>query len=143
MGTKMTNAPVYFTLAQVRHNPVLSLTLFQIQESLRKAGYPDFQRPWLSYHLGSVSSAAATPNRSNLLRFERFIFKHGARGSSWIRITVISVDDYDTFESFLAHSSWVGNCSLPLVFFSERVGIRYLMQWYQRAGERPAKISCP
>ncbi len=44
MGEKMKNAPVYFTIAQVRHNPVLRLGAYadEIQDRMRKAGYPDF-----------------------------------------------------------------------------------------------------
>ncbi len=45
MGQKMKNAPVYFTIAQVRHNPVLRLGAYapDIQDRMRKAGYPDFK----------------------------------------------------------------------------------------------------
>ena len=46
MGEKMKNAPVYFTIAQVRHNPVLRLGAYadEIQDRMRKAGYPDFKK---------------------------------------------------------------------------------------------------
>ena len=46
MGKKMKSAPVYFTIGQVQHNPLLNLGSYlpAIQERMRKAGYPDFKR---------------------------------------------------------------------------------------------------
>ena len=46
MGAKLSNAPVFFTIGQIQHNPLLSLETYlpQIQESMRKAGYPAFKR---------------------------------------------------------------------------------------------------
>ena len=45
MGRKMNNAPVYFALAQVKFNQLAALDNYipAVQDSLRKAGYPDFQ----------------------------------------------------------------------------------------------------
>jgi uncharacterized protein (TIGR04255 family) len=42
---KLANAPVYFTIGQVRHNPLLKLEQFvpSIQEAMRHAGYPDYR----------------------------------------------------------------------------------------------------
>jgi uncharacterized protein (TIGR04255 family) len=44
MGTPLKHPPVYFTLAQVRFNPILKLAEYvpSIQEAFRQAGYPDF-----------------------------------------------------------------------------------------------------
>ncbi len=46
MGDKLTHAPVYFVLAQLRTNqlPALPKKINDINEQLRKAGYPDLQR---------------------------------------------------------------------------------------------------
>lgn len=40
MGEKMKNAPVYFAIAQARHNPVLRLGSYaaDIQDRMRKVG---------------------------------------------------------------------------------------------------------
>lgn len=44
MGTRLTNAPVCFTLAQMRFNPVLDMEplLLPLQEAFREAGFPDY-----------------------------------------------------------------------------------------------------
>ena len=46
MGTKMNNAPVFYTLAQVRFNPVSVMGDYvpKIQERLRQTGFPDFRK---------------------------------------------------------------------------------------------------
>ena len=147
MGTKMTNAPVYFTLAQVRHNPVLSLNSYVpgIQESLRKAGYPDFQRAMaVVLNLGSVSSAASGDTKQEQpqqLRFERFTFSNMERTRGFIldqNSLSFQSTDYDTFESF----SGAFLMGLEIVHqavafgFSERVGIRYLDAVVPAGGEK-------
>ena len=50
MGKRMTNAPVYYALAQVRFNAVLALDQYvsTIQDNLRKAGYPDFEKSFMA-----------------------------------------------------------------------------------------------
>jgi len=46
MGTRLSNAPVCFTLAQMRFNPLLSMEtlLPSLQEAFREAGFPDYVR---------------------------------------------------------------------------------------------------
>ena len=46
MGVKLKNAPVYFTILQIRHNTVTRLSAYadEIQDEMRKAGYPDFKK---------------------------------------------------------------------------------------------------
>ena len=50
MGTKMRSAPVYFTIAQARFNPILTLDAYapQIQERLRKEGFPDAKKGFVA-----------------------------------------------------------------------------------------------
>ena len=51
MGRKMKSAPVYFTIAQIRVHPILSVLDSyppQIQDRLRKEGFPDFQKALLA-----------------------------------------------------------------------------------------------
>ena len=44
MGKKLTNAPVYYTVAQVQFNPVLDLDGYipAIQSKMREAHFPGF-----------------------------------------------------------------------------------------------------
>ena len=146
MGTKMNNAPVYFTLAQVRHNPVLSLESYipGIQESMRKAGYPDFQRGMtVVLNLGSVASAPidTKQDQPQQVRFERFTFSNMERTRGFIldqNSLSFQSTDYDTFETFsgaflmgleIAHKA-------VSYGFSERIGIRYLDAVIPVGGEK-------
>jgi uncharacterized protein (TIGR04255 family) len=64
MRAKMKSAPVYYVIVQVRFNPILSLDTYaaQIQERLRKEGFPDAQR-------GFLATINAAPTRSRAARF--------------------------------------------------------------------------
>ena len=46
MGTKLTNAPVYYTVAQIQFNPILDLDGYipAIQSKMREAHLPDFKK---------------------------------------------------------------------------------------------------
>lgn len=46
MGTRLSRAPVFFTLAQMRFNPMLAMEslLAGLQEAFRLAGFPDYVR---------------------------------------------------------------------------------------------------
>ncbi len=146
MGTKMTNAPVYFTLAQVRHNPVLSLESYVpgIQESMRKAGYSDFQRATsVVLNLGSVASVAGDTKQDQpqQLRFERFTFSNMERTRGFIldqNSFSFQSTDYDTFSTFSgAFLMGLEIAHKALSFgFSERIGIRYLDAVVPPGGER-------
>lgn len=147
MGSKMTNAPVYFTLAQVRHNPVLSLDSYipGIQESLRKAGYPDFQRGMsVVFNLGNLAPAAGGDTKQEQpqqLRIERFMFSNMERTRGFIldqNSLSFQSTEYDTFESFSgAFLMGLGIVHQAVTFgFSERVGIRYLDAVVPVGGEK-------
>ena len=46
MSERMSNAPVYYALAQARFNPIAAMSKYieQIQDRLRQEGYPLFER---------------------------------------------------------------------------------------------------
>jgi len=135
MGKKMKNAPVYFTLAQVRHNPILRLAAYipDIQDRMRKAGYPDHQQSStlvLPLKLGP-SDGQPDPNLIVPKAAGRHLFlsADGTRGFI-VEEGALSFQttEYDTFEpfleSFLNGFGIVHDCiSLE---YTERVGIRYL-----------------
>ena len=90
MGQQMKNAPVYFTVAQVRFNPVLSLSTFipVIQDSFRKRRYPDFKKAvTLMFNYLALPAVAESEGPWNatfsLIRTTRRI-------SSWIRVRFLS-----------------------------------------------------
>ena len=68
MSSRMKNAPVYFTIAQIRFNPILSLQSFVpgIQESFRKHGFADFKKALTMTLAVTVNKDSAS--RRQLLR---------------------------------------------------------------------------
>lgn len=148
MSEKMTNAPVYYVIAQVRHNPILSLGTYaaDIQERMRKVGYPDY-RPGktLIYNLtmqpadGTTQPqvpAATSVERHTFLSMDStrsFIVEQGAFS--------FHTTEYDVFDAF-SKEFFVG---LEIVHqclnldFTDRVGIRYLDAVVPVGGESELK----
>ena len=135
MGKKMKNAPVYYTLAQVRHNPILRLGAFvpDIQDRMRKAGYPDHQPGTslvipLSFGRPDGEFDAKRPVPKTVER-HLFLSTDGTRGFI-VEESALSFQttEYDTFESFLDQFltgfGIVHECIG--LDYTERVGIRYL-----------------
>jgi len=135
MGQKMTNAPVYFAIAQVRFNPVLSLETFMagIQESFRKMGFPDFKKLMtMAFNLGpAVGAEAGQAQPPTVQQVERYNFlKMDGRSGFILMQNSLSyqITEYDTFGTFLADFMK----GLEIIHkaiglnYSERVGIRYL-----------------
>lgn len=148
MGKKMSKAPVYFVIAQVRYNPILSLDTYaaRIQESMRKAGYPDYQ-PSKSLVINFISAgpdkdfSPATPNATTLERHV-FLSRDGTRGfiveQSAISFQTTEYDTFDTFsEQFFTGLEIIHNCLV--LDYSERVGIRYLDAVVPPGGEDELK----
>ena len=152
MGQKMKNAPVYFTIAQVRFNPILSLETYlpSIQESFRKLGYEDFKPTIVAtFNLAIVASGeGSSPQVPPTQRVSRYTFANmeGTRGFILEQNALsFQATDYDTFETFsgaflegleLLHKA-VG------IGYSERVGVRYLDAVYPRAGEKLSEYIVP
>jgi len=132
MGKKMTNAPVYYVLAQVRFNAVLALDQYvsPIQDSLRKAGYPDFEKSFMAQinlNLGA-GQGQAVPAMQPQARYQ-FLNEHRTAGFILDQSGIIfQTTDYDTFDPFLVE------CVKGLTIvhtaaeldYSERTGIRFL-----------------
>jgi uncharacterized protein (TIGR04255 family) len=144
MGKKMKNAPVYYALAQVRFNTLAALETYvpAIQESLRKAGYPDFQTVQLA-HL--VVAGASAPK---LTVVTRYLFLNSLKTAgfvldqSWLSY---QTTDYDTFDPFLAAFS-AGQQVVhreAVLSYSERVGIRYLDAVLPASGETVSQYLQP
>ena len=148
MGKKMKNAPVYFTIAQVRHNPILSMGNYlpQIQESMRKVGYPDFERRvTIALHLFAAAPNAETKDAKesmpNAQQVERFTFSNADRTKTFlVEPSALSFQstDYGTFETF-SEEFFKGMTIVHNVVslaYAERVGIRYLDAVVPKEGEK-------
>ena len=136
MGSKkMKNPPIYFVIAQVRHNPLLRLGTFvpEIQERMRKAGYPDLR---YGKTLVLDITAGAGDGEPDLQRPEphtlgRHLFLNMQGTAGFILeqgALSFQTTAYDTFETiseqFFAGLNIVHEC--VTLAYTERLGIRYL-----------------
>ena len=147
MGTRMRLAPVYFTLAQVRFNPILALDNYvsDLQNKLRLQGFPDVQKAMLAtynFNIGNPDetrspqvpvSQAARYIFSNMDKTEGFILDHGS--------LAFQTTNYDVFESFsskLLTGMKIVHEAVKLSY-TDRIGLRYLDAIYPKADEQLSK----
>jgi uncharacterized protein (TIGR04255 family) len=145
MGTKMKAAPVYFTLAQVRFNPILSLEVYapQIQERLRKEGFPDAQKGFLAtfnLNVNLTPSSEGSHPQPPMAQTTRFLFGNMERMSGFILdqgALSFQTTEYAVFETFLADfvkGLQAVNEAVSLSY-TDRIGLRYLDAVFPKSGE--------
>jgi uncharacterized protein (TIGR04255 family) len=134
MGTKLTNAPVYYTVAQVQFNPVLDLDGYvpAIQSRMREAHFPDFKKeivqrlvvPFSISEQGQMAAPTITPQ-------SRYLFGDIEGRSLFLMETnalSFQTTRYDTFETF--SKTFLQGLALLhdalRLDFVERIGLRYL-----------------
>lgn len=144
MSRQMKNAPVYFTIAQVRFNPILSLSTFipGIQEDFRKHGFTDFKKAVaMTFSFGPLASGQQENQLPPPQPLERYIFadvgytkifhlEHGALSFQSTRYEV-----FETFVAELMKGLEVVNKMVGGLSFVERVGLRYLDAVTPKEGE--------
>lgn len=134
MGAKLSNAPVYYTIAQVQFNPVLDLDgyLPAIQSKMREAHFPDYRKnvfqqlvvPFGNMEQGQMAVPTMTPQ-------SRYLFGDIDGHSLFLlEMNALSLQTtrYDTFETFsqtLMKGLDMLHGALRLDFV-ERIGLRYL-----------------
>lgn len=134
MGKRLTNAPVYYTVAQVRFNPVLDLDGYipSIQSKMRAARFPDYKKevvqglvlPFGGVDQGQVAVRTVTPQ-------SRYLFGDiDGRSLFLLEANALSFQTtrYDTFEIFSAaflKGLGIVHDALRLDFV-DRIGLRYL-----------------
>lgn len=134
MATKMKNAPVYFTVTQVRFNPVLNMEAYlaTIQERMRATHFPDFKRETihqLVLPLSAPSDVSQPPTPSfvpqarcrfgNIDGTTEFILENNA-----IALQTTAYDTHQTFFKMLLDGLTIIHDALRLDF-TERIGLRY------------------
>jgi uncharacterized protein (TIGR04255 family) len=149
MGQKMKNAPVYFTIAQVRHNPILRLGAYapDIQDRMRKEGYTDFKKG-VSIAFTQFPQQGENPQAPLAEQVERLMFfsSDSTRGLI-VEQNALSfhTTEYEIFEA-LAEQLMLGlsivheYCSLA---HFDRIGLRYLDAVVPRYGETLAEYLAP
>jgi len=131
---KLANAPVYYTIAQVRHNALLKLEEYvsTIQEAVRKAGYPDYRRAKLVSLVWAGSPSDENVQLPQHEQVARHSFSSEDRTRGFVLLpNSISFETtrYGTWREFLAEAmrgfrlvaDTVGGLS-----YVDRIGLRYL-----------------
>ena len=152
MSSQMKNAPVYFTIGQIRFNPILSLPTFipGIQDNFRKHGFADFKKAvTMTFAFSSGGNKDSESQMPPPQPVERFLFSDISntqnfqldQGSLSFQST-----KYEVFEKFAAElmkglqivNEMVGGLS-----FVERVGLRYLDAVTPKQGENLSQYLIP
>jgi len=135
MGKMMKSAPVFFTVAQVRFNPILSLSNYvpAIQEHFRRHGFPDFKKGvTMTFNLTPlVQEQKNEAQASGPVPIERYVFSNLDNTLNFIleqSSIAFQATEYQTFEVFGGHllqGLELLNKTVGLSFI-ERIGVRYL-----------------
>lgn len=139
MGTPLKNPPVYFTVAQVRFNPLLKLAdyLPSIQEGLRKAGYPAFTAHSTIALQFMVQGGQTVPQP---VPREQFLFANVEQTHCFVLSSdalTFQSTNYGTYELFSeAFLKGLALVHEVVTFdFTDRVGLRYLDHVFPKAGD--------
>jgi uncharacterized protein (TIGR04255 family) len=141
---KLTNAPLYFAVCEVRFNTVLGLEhnyLPGIQEQFRKAGFPDFEpRTEVTFQLKPPAEAEAKA-RIDSVAANRYVFRDIGRSAGFslsassIAFFTSAYEVFETFRRTMMQGLETVHGAIGLSF-SERIGIRYLNAVLPRSGEQ-------
>lgn len=133
MGKQWKNPPVYYVVAQVRFNPILSLAAYiaNIQEDFRKASFPDFKRGVNVVFNANLLQGFKAGEDLPVQQTDRFLFSNIEGTDVFIleqNALSFRTTAYKTFsvlqEMFLSRFEYLKeNLSLS---FSDRIGLRYL-----------------
>jgi uncharacterized protein (TIGR04255 family) len=142
--TKMTSAPVFFTLAQVRFNQVLALESYvpQIQDQLRRKGYPDTQKVVTATFNLNMPPAPndAAPQSLPVSQTIRHTFSTIDKKAGFIldqgslSFQTMEYDVFETFSQTLLGGLRIVHDAVSLSY-TDRIGMRYLDAVYPNKGE--------
>lgn len=134
MGTKLSKAPLYYTVVQVQFNPILNLDSFMptIQSDMRVHGFPDYKREirqkLFFNHDPHNPSSQSVPS---IVQEVRNSFGDIDGQSKFIldaNALTFETTNYETYEIFV--KCFVDGLSLVHkainLAFTERLGLRYL-----------------
>lgn len=144
MGKKMKHAPVYFTIVQARFNQILALESYapQIQDHLRKQGFPDAKKGALTtVNLTPTMPSEGTPSQVPVIQTPRYNFSNMNQSSCFILdqgALTFQTTDYDSFNKF--SSDFMNGLEsvhkAVELSYTERIGIRYLDAVFPKHGEK-------
>lgn len=133
---KLTKSPIIYVLAQVRIGAILQMADYipQIQERLRKEGYPLYQE-------GEIQEIRFGPGRPDLARARRWLFDNIEHNAGFLIQTgsiVFRTTAYDTSEVFFAQLQRGLEIIHEVVDIAvvERLGLRYIDAFQADPGHR-------
>jgi uncharacterized protein (TIGR04255 family) len=142
MGQKMKHAPVYFTIVQVRFNPIMALDDYapKIQDRMRLAGFPDLQRGMLATFNLNIASGEASPAQVPVAQTARYTFSNRTKTAGFMLdqgSLSYQTTEYDVFHTF--SGAFVDGLSIVhdvvSLDYVDRIGVRYLDAVYPRENE--------
>ena len=151
MGQPLKNPPVYFVIAQIKFNPILSLEGFipQIQDTMRRGGFPDFKQTLIQQLVFSVGVPGGPPVAPSSVQSQpQFVFGNMEGTENYTLHTdslSFQTTKYQTFQEFktrLYTGIQIVHDVIQLQYI-ERVGLRYLDGVIPRADETLADYLSP
>jgi uncharacterized protein (TIGR04255 family) len=152
MGTKMRYAPVFFTIAQARFNPILTLDSYapQIQERLRKQGFPDAKKGFLAtinFNLNPAAPTETSAPQIPVAQSTRYMFCNMAQTAGFIldqgalSFQTTAYDVFETLSSDFMRGLRAVEEAVDLSYV-DRIGLRYLDAVFPRSGEALRDYLC-
>ncbi len=140
MGKQWSNAPVFYTLAQVNFNPIAQLEEFipKLQDQLRRNGYPDY-RPEQKIEV-TISKVDSTEPNVLPQKMLKWSFTNTERTEGYILQSdslVYHSTEYEVFDDFLGKlikGLELIHEAIDLAYV-ERIGLRYLDAVVPNEGE--------
>lgn len=133
MGTKLTKAPVYFTVAQVQFNSILNLDsyLSAIQAKMRETHQTDFKQEMVQSLVIPPGIGPNTLAAPSITAHSRYIFGDISGNTSFVlepNTLALQTTNYDSFEGFLGLMLKGLRILHELIGldFVDRIGLRYL-----------------
>ena len=131
MGTKMNKAPVFFTVAQIRLNPVsgLDASMAAIYDKMKGIGFPEHSIQMAPRFVPPGKDA--NPPVPSMQFFHRYLFDNSTRTAGFViehDAMSFLTTDYQTFELFLETFQSGISIVNDAVHFGPvtRIGLRYL-----------------
>lgn len=141
MNLRLSNAPVYYALAQVRFNPVAAMSKYvgQIQDRLRHEGYPLYD-PQQVTQLVVPGLGQAQQVEPRIMQTESWLITRGDRKAGFIlepSAITYHTTHYDTHNEFIPEllSGLAAVHEVATLDHVSRLGLRYLDAVLPRDGE--------
>jgi uncharacterized protein (TIGR04255 family) len=151
MGKKLTNAPVYFSIVQVKFNPLFKLESYaaDIQDRLRRAGFPDARKEALiQLNVVPTNAPEQAPTAMPVTQLSRYKFGTRRNTAEFILdqfALSYQTTEYDVFDSFTEKflQGLEAVQDIAALDYVDRVGVRYLNAIKAREGERLEEYLVP